>query len=200
MTYSPTKPDTGPSPLLDVSQIQTNFSVYATTYAVNHAALNSLNQGDHEAVVMELQTTDPGVTDTYDVVYCKNATTHAGTQPQLFVQVPKFLPTINDPRNKENVPMQLTYNQVNTAGPVYQSFLAGGYLLYFGTTSNIATNITLSPAPTKILSVIATPYQVGTNNIPWNVSVTILSNTQFKINSTVAIGVYTFGWVAIARN
>ncbi len=199
MTFSPIKPDSGPSPKIDVVQIQTDFSTYATIFAQNHSALNSQNQGDHEGIVLELQTQDPGVTNTYDVLYCKNAASHAGTQPQLFVQIPKFLPNQNDSRNVENVPMQLTYNQVNTSGPVYQSFLPGGYLLYLGTTSNIAANITLSPVPTKILSVIATPYQVGANNIPWDVNVFIVSNSQFKINSFAASGVYTFGFVAIAQ-
>lgn len=205
MTYSFIKPDAGPSPKDDVTQIRTNFSQFATLFNINHTALNNSNQGDHEAVVLTLQTVDPTVTEDLDVLYCKDASSQAGTQPQLFVRIPDFLPNANDPTVTKNDPMQLTYNSVNTAGPVYQSFLPGGYLLYFGSTSNIAVNITLSPAPTQILVAIATPNtmtSVGTA-VPFSVSTTILSNSTFKINSTLngtgPVIPYSFGWVAIAK-
>jgi hypothetical protein len=201
MTYSFIKPDAGPSPKLDAPIIQTNFSQFATIFANNHTALNVKNQGDHEKVVLELQNADPGVSEDLTVLYAKNASSNLGTQPQLFVQIPKFLPNQNDPNLAENIGMQLTYNTVNTAGPLFQSFLAGGYLIYFGSTSNIAVNITLSPAPTQIVTVIATPNNmtsIGTP-IPFDVSVQIINNSTFKINSQSATGVYTFGWVAIAK-
>jgi hypothetical protein len=200
MTYSHIKPDAGPSPALDASTIQTNFSQFATIFAVNHTLINDASQGEHEGMVFQLQSADPGVTQDLAVLYCKNATSKSGTQPQLFVQIPKFLPNQNDTTQAENTGMQLTYNSVNTAGPVYQSFLPGGYLLYFGSTSNIAVNITLSPAPTQIVMAIATPNNltsIGTP-IPFDVSTQILSNSTFKINSALASGIYTFGWIAIA--
>ena len=208
MTYSFQKPDAGPSPALDAAQIRTNFSQFASIFSTliaglsyNHTALNDRNQGDHESVILTLQAADPGVTEDLAVLYTKNASSMAGIQPQLFVQIPKFLPTDIDTTDALNAPMQLTYNSVNTAGPVYQSFLPGGYLLYFGSTSNIAVNITLSPAPTQILVAIATPNNmtiIGTP-VPFDVSTTIVSNSQFKINSTAAIGVYSFGFVVIAK-
>jgi len=198
MTYSITKPDAGPSPEIDVVQIMTNFATFATGLSANHTELNDPNQGDHENVILTLQTDDPGVTQDLTVLYCKNAPSQAGTQPQLFVQIPKFLPTDNDSTNAPNEPMQLTYNSVNIAGPVYQSFLPGGYLIYFGSTTNITVPITLSPAPTKILVAIATPNNLKVSNpTPFFVSTTILSNTQFMINSN-ATGTYSFGWMAIA--
>jgi hypothetical protein len=205
MTYSFVKPDAGPSPKDDVVQIRTNFSQFATIFNGNHTALNASNAGDHEPVVFTLQSADPGVTQDLDVLYCKNASSQAGTQPQLFVQIPDFLPNHNDPTVTKNDPMQLTYNSVNTAGPVYQSFLPGGYLLFFGSTSNIAVNITLSPAPTKILVAIATPNTMTTVGTPrpFFVSTQIVSNSTFKINSSLNIGgpviAYSFGWVAIAQ-
>lgn len=204
MTYSFIKPDGGPSPKVDVVQIRTNFSQFATIFNGNHTALNNTNQGDHENVILTKQTADPGVTQDLDVLYCKDATSQAGTQPQLFIQIPKFLPNQFDTTQAENTPMQLTYNSVNTAGPVYQSFLPGGYLLFFGSTSNIAVNITLSPAPTKILIAIATPNTMTTAGtpIPFNVSTTILTNSTFKINSTLngsgPVIAYSFGWMAVA--
>lgn len=204
MTYNPLKPDSGPSPLVDAPTIQTNFAQFAAIFSrtaggviYNHTPLNDNNQGDHEAILLEKQTADPGVTQLLDALYCKDATSNAGTQPQLFVQIPKFLPTILDTRNAPNNPMQLTYNAVNTAGPIYQSFLAGGYLVFFGTTNNIALNITLSPAPTTLLLAIAEPQNVLAGNTAFDVTTNIINNSTFKINSISAIGVYTFSWIAI---
>jgi hypothetical protein len=206
MTYSPTKPDSGPSPLIDVVQIKNDFSAWNTVFSTiiagltyNHTAMNNPNQGDHESVLMQLQNADPGVTQDLAVLYCKNAASNLGTQPQLVVQIAKFLPNQNDSTNAPNVDMQLSYNSVNLSGPVYQSFLQCGYLIYFGSTSNIAANIVLSPAPTKILVAIATPNNLTTigTPTPFFASTTILSNTTFKINSN-ATGAYLFGWVAIA--
>ena len=210
MTYSTTKPDRGPSPLIDVVQIQTNFAQFAAIFSsvsagifYNHTPINNKNQGDHESIIFSLQAADPGVTQNKDVLYSKNAASLSGSQPQLFVQIPKFLPNEKDQTDAQNIPMQLTYNAVNTAGPQYQSFLAGGYLVYFGSTMNIAVNIVLSPAPTKILVAIATPNNMTTvgTPIPYTVSTTIINNSTFKINSTLngsgPVVPYSFGWVAI---
>ena len=85
MSYSPSKPDPSPSPRLDASQIQTDFSVFGTSFAVNHVQMNNQNQGDHTTVIFTNQTLDPGVDQTLNVLYAINATSHANTQPQLFV-------------------------------------------------------------------------------------------------------------------
>jgi hypothetical protein len=196
MTYSHTKPDSGLSPAIDVTQIQTNFSQYATIFSNNHTALNNANQGDHEGVILTEQTNDPGVTQNLDVLYCKAASGSSGIQPQLFVQIPTFLPTANDPTVGPFAPLHMTFNVVNTSGPVYQSFLPGGNLLYFGTVSSISTPITLSPAPSSILVAIATPNNVQGFGNPFTVSTTINSASTFTINSN-ATGVFTFTWIAI---
>lgn len=199
MTYIPIKPDAGPSPNIDAPTIRDNFAAFAAIFSsssagiiYNHTALNEASQGNHQAVLMEKQTVDPEVTEDLAVLYCKDAPSNAGTQLQLFAKIQQFLPTIT------NAPMQLTYNQVNTVGPVYQSFLAGGYLIYFGTTMDVSVPITLSPVPTQILVAIACPY---TTTLPLNLSLDVrtnrLSNSQFQIISTNASGVYTFGWIAI---
>ena len=132
---------------------------------------------------------------------------NAGTVPgvatnQLFVQLPKFLPNMGE----SNFPMILTYNSVNTAGPVYQSFLPsaklqsntrGPYLFYFGSTTNIAVNITLSPAPSSLLLALAVPNtDSGTASIPWQSATNIINSSTFKIVSN-ATGVYRFSWMAI---
>jgi|HubBroStandDraft_2_1064218.scaffolds.fasta_scaffold00031_11 hypothetical protein len=199
MTYDPTSPNGLQSPKDQVTQVRTNFAQFASILAINHTGFNLTNQGDHEAVVLNNQSVDPGVTQDLDVIYCKNATSNLGTQPQIFLQIPKFLPTELDPTNAINAPMQLTYNQVNVAGPVFQSFLPGGYLFYFGTVSALGT-VTLSPAPTKILMAIANSNNLtgGSAPAPFDVQTRITSNSTFVISSALATGIFTFTWMAIA--
>lgn len=203
MTYLPDIPIGEDSPANQVTKVQGNFaklaSVFSQTIAgviYNHTPFNNFNQGDHEAILLQNQTLDPGVNQTLNVLYSKNASSAVGTQPQLFLQIPQFLPN-----NIPNTPMQLTYNAVNTAGPVYQSFLPGGYLLFFGMTSNIAIPIVLTPTPTIIIMAIANPNNkttVGTP-IPFDVSIVVTQPNTIKINSALASGVYTFTWMAIAK-
>ena len=206
MTYNPSKPDSGPSPKLDAPQIRADFSQFAAIFSrssggvfYNHTPLNNRNQGDHESIILQNQSADPGVTDDYDVLYAKNVTSKVDTQPQLFVQIPKFLPTAIDVVDAQNLPMQLTYNKVNTSGPIYQSFLPGGYLIYFGMVNDITINIVLSPEPTKILIALAEPNRLcaGAGSVPPTVSTKIIGNKTFKINSNIT-GTYTFTWLAIA--
>ena len=194
MTYSPIIPIGQESPANQVVQVQINFAQYAAKFSAlvagikyNHTALNSFNQGDHEAIILQKQTSDPGVTQNLDVLYCKDAVSALGTQPQLFIQIPQFLPNAI-----ANTPMQLTYNQVNTAGPtLYQSFLPGGYLLFFGTTTNSVTPITLTPTPSSILMAIA--YSSGTNV---DSQVVVTQPDKVTVN-TSAVGAFTFTWMAI---
>lgn len=197
MTFDPTQPTDLPPPKIAVDQIRTNFAQYQTQFSKNHEPLNASNQGKHDNVIFEKQTVNPTIAGNFADVFSKLVTSNSGSSQQLFGMIPQFLPNpyVNDP-------MQLTFNTVNTAGPVYQSFLPGGYVLYFGSTSNIAVPITLSPAPSAILCIIANPNNFTTigTPIPFDVSVTANANNfQFKIDSAIATGVYTFTWVCIAR-
>ena len=196
MTYSPTIPTDLPPPNIAVDSLRTNFAQYATNFKVNHVALNDSNQGKHANIILENQTIDPGVIGTYDAVYTKSVTSASSTSQQLFLQVPQFLPNA-----QPNLPMQLTFNSVNIAGPQYQTFLPGGYIMYFGKVSAVPVTITLVPAPTKIVCAIANPNNftsVGTA-IPFDVSTNVISASQFTIKSLAASGVYTFTWIAIAQ-
>lgn len=208
MTYSILKPDSGPSPAIDYAQIQTNFSTFGTAIAANHIGMNLFKQGFHGQVILEKQTVEPTIVGNEAIVFCKDAPSNLGTQPQLFSKIPKFLPTPTDSTQADNTSIQLTYNQVNTAGTVdpkytyYQSFLPGGYILYFGTCTDITATITLSPAPTNILIAVATPNTLTTTTFfPFTVATQILSSNTFKILSTLntpAIA-YSFGFYAIGK-
>jgi hypothetical protein len=209
MTYLPKKPDSGFSPFLDAPKIQTNFSVYSTAFAVNHVAINGNSPGSHNAIILERQTTDPVVDGDFCTLYNKNATSKAGTQPQLFVRIPKFLPTAQDTTKALNTPMQLTYNKVNVAGPIYQSFLPGGYLLFMGSVSgntagtSLSIQVILTPAPTALLNVRASAHTLTSASRPMDVSVIpdLTLNDRFVISSAAngsgGAVPYKFTWMAI---
>ena len=201
MTYSFVKPDAGPSPKDDAPQIRTNFSEWARIFALNHSAMNSQTQGDHTTIIFENLIRGPFITQSLTALFNKNAPSAAtgGIQPQLFVKVPDFLPTEWDTTElPQDAPaMQLTYNTVNVAGPQYQTFLPGGYVLYIGSTNNIGMTITLSPTPTKLLLAIATANNLDVNSLPFQVATRITGPDRFVINSN-ASGTYTFGYYAIA--
>lgn len=207
MSYVKTKPDPGPSPKDDASIIQGNFASFASSFANNHVALNAQNQGNHSTVIFENQTVDPEVINDLVALYNKDASSNIGTQPELFSRIQKFLPNKFDTVPAENNPIQLTFNKVNTAGPVYQSFLPGGYILYFGTVTDISVPVILSPIPTLILIAIAVPYTLTSPGVPfpYNVSTEInnVSHDRFMIFSTLnglgPVNPYKFGWLAIAQ-
>lgn len=211
MTYTPTKPDPGPSPRLDASNIRNNFASFATALAVNHIAMNADKQGFHEDVVLNKQAVDPEIVGNEAIVFCKDATSKLGTQPQLFVKVPKFLPTKTDTTNAPNSPMQATYNTVDTAGivnpgyTIYQSFLWGGYLFFFGFSTDITTPIVLTPDTTELLIAIAAPNDMKTVSLfsSYDVSTVILGSNSFRIisslNGSGPILPYRFGFYAIGK-
>lgn len=196
MSYDPTIPTDFPPPNIAVDKIRANFSQYATVFDNNHVALNATNQGKHTNVILQRQSVDPTIDDDFDALYGKSVATNSSTADEIFVRIPQFLPN-----QFPNAPMQLTFNSVNTSGPVYQSFMAGGYIIYFGTTSNIAVPITLSPVPSSIECIIADGNgftTVGTP-IPFDASVFFSGPTQFTISSVAATGVYRFSWFAIGK-
>jgi len=210
MTYIKNKPDSGKAPNIDAPKIQGNFSSFDTVFGNNHLSMNDPNQkqGDHTTIIFQSITGSPGKVFNAALLFARDAFSKAGTQPQLSVKIPQFLPN-----NIANSPMQLTYNTVNIIGPSqYQSFLLGGYLIYMGNISGasaasvpISTQITLVPAPTKILVAIATPNSFNTSSTPqpFDVSTTINNNSKFTIKSTSngsrsTVVNYRFTWVAIA--
>jgi len=211
MTYDPQIPLSTESPQTSASPVQVNFDQFAAIFSklalgvfYNHMPFNSSSQGKHAAMILQNQTLDPGVTEDLGVLYSKNATSAASTEPQLFAQIPKFLPTQTDTTDAPNAPMQLTYNSVNTAGPVYYSFLPGGYIFYFGlvTATNLVPHtITLTPAPTQILVAIANPNTVetGSEHRPLKISTNITAANTFDVYASFSpLAQYDFSWMAVA--
>jgi hypothetical protein len=202
MTYSPNIPQGSDTVANSATPIRTDFSQFAAIFGSNHTPLNNSKQGNHGTIIFERQPGNPDVTNNFFSLYNKNAISNVGTQPQLFMRIPVFLPTKLDPNSPGNPAMQLTYSTVNLIGPIYQSFLAGKYLIYFGTkmitSPAIFTTITVSPAPTKILMAIANPNTTN-SGVAWQTSTNIISNTQFQIFVQSFVGSpIPFTWVAIA--
>lgn len=201
MTYSITTPQGSISPADQVGQVQTNFSVYNTVFSENHVGLNASNQGKHSTVIIENRASDPGVTESFVVLYNKNAisgVSPAPGQPQLFCQIPQFLPN-----NIPNTGMQLTYNTVGLSGPIYYSFLPGGFLFYFGVVSDITLPIVLSPVPTRLIMASATSNVLTSPGTPIapQVSVELMStpSIQIQIHQNGLTGAHNFTWMAIAE-
>ncbi len=208
MTYNPNIPQGPIAPDVQTVDVRTNFSQFDVVFGNNHSPLNSSRQGDHEAIVLEKQLSDPVIDEDLVAFYCKDVASKVSSEPQLFFKIPKFLPTLLDPKNQPSRPVQLTYNTVDIVGPIFQSFLPDGYLLFFGSTSNIAITITLPVATNGILLAIATPNTMTTAGtpIPFNVSTSVVNtanNNQFNIMSTLNAGgpliPYSFTWMAVAR-
>lgn len=215
MTYDPQIPLVTESPLTSASPIQVNFDQFAKIFSnlsgmvnYNHMPFNNPHQGKHGAMVFQNQTVDPEVTGDWASLYPKNVTSAAGTEPQLFARIPKFLPTEIDTTDATNSPMQLTYNSVNTSGPMYYSFLPGGYIWYFGRVILTAANphtITLSPIHGEIMACFAFPETIGSGSSagrPLKISVfNKQPNPQsFKVYVTLAGStLYSFSWMAIAK-
>lgn len=210
--YDPNQPENLPAPNTGVFSVRDNFSAYATGFNKNHVALNASNQGKHGNVILQQQSSDPSVEGGFDSLYGKSVTSNSSTSQELFARIPQFL-TVDKP----NTPEQLTFNVVNTTGtPLYQSFLPGGYVLYFGTVTNNVVNtpltsvITLSPAPSKIVCAIANPTRLalvsgaGTLLAPQKVNV-VLSTTNtaqftiFAVAPGTGLSVGDITWIAIAK-
>ncbi len=203
MTYNPKIPVGNNSPANQASAIQTDFSQFASIFSstsgganYNHRAINSDNQGKHESVIFQNQAGTPFFNGRYISIFSKNSASKASTEPQLFYKLPVFLPIPQDTNKAGNSAILWTYNKVNTVGPVYQSFLMGGYLLYFGQVSALG-DITLTPSPTKIIMAIAYPNNLSGGQ-PFSVNVNIKNTNTITIFSN-ASGAFTFTWMAIAN-
>ena len=203
MTYNPDIPNTIDSPASQQAAIQTNFAQFAAIYSTlsggviyNHMPINGSQEGKHAAVLMNSQASDPAVTNNYAALYAKNVVSNAGAALQLFARIQDFLPNGKD----QNHPMQLTFDTVNTAGPQYQTFLAGGYVLYMGTSLPNVT-ITLVPAPVTLCCVQATSNRmtIAGTLVPILSGTQILTASTFQIKSSNDPGGTTFAWFAIGN-
>lgn len=213
MTYIPNKPDTGKSPKLDASKIKNNFSIFQTVFGKDHVPLNTANQGDHSTIIFTARANIPVTPENGSVLYSRQAPSKAGIQPQLFLRPPDFLPTNQDSTTIDSTPMQLTYNTVNLTAPIFQSFLIGGYFIYFGSVSGMTAGIDIKtvdvvilvPAPTKLIFAQAAPNTVTSSSAAQNFTIAVQLNTttndRFTVttsgNNRSAIIAYSFTWMAI---
>ncbi len=212
MSYSANSPQDLPPPNIAVDQIRANFNQFANSLAASHTPMNDENQGKHEAVIFQALGSTPSGGNTGDNMWCERITNSSptSTAAQLFMRVPAFggLPALRQ---------QLTYDVVNTAGPVYQSFTPGifltdrqspsCYLWYFGQASfsspASSVDVTLTPAPRKILCIIANPQQFNAATVPGPKGCSVLAkadNTGFTIFGPNNTNPNTFTWIALGAS
>lgn len=211
MTYEKNQPEDLPPPNIGVQSVRENFLQYFNAFNSNHSALNTSNQGKHSNVILQQQGNDPSVEVGFDTLYGKSVITTSSTSQELFARIPQFLSL-----DKPNIPEQLTFNTINIAGPQYQSFLAGGYIIYFGKVSTLTINVpltavvTLSPVPSKIVCVIPNPTRLAlyTGTLPGlspqkvNVILSTVNTAEFTIFAVApGPGLYVgdINWLAIAK-
>jgi hypothetical protein len=199
MTFIPDYPSAQNSPLGSYAQIQTNYAQYASIFSsqasgviYNHFPLNSSTQGNHAAVLFDNQITDPPVTNNLVALYAKKYPANVG-QPELFLRIKNFLPN-----GMQNYPMMWTLNTVSLSSP-YQSFLLGGYIIFWGSATRSGpdtTLITLSPAPSSLINAFASANQ-GTSTSGSNIGTQILTSSTFNIVWGMTPVFASAGWMAI---
>ena len=205
--YDPNQPTDLPPPDIGIQSIKSNFSQYAIGFGNNHVPLNATYEGKHTNVILQQQGSDPVVEGGFDSLYIKPIISNLIPSEELFVRIPQFLTP-----DKPNDPMQLTFNIVNVAGPQYQSFLAGGYIIYWGKIASVVgvinSTITLVPKPSKIICVIPNPTRlVGVTSLvsaplPLFVTLSTINVDEFTIKSGTIANPKITGdvfWLAICR-
>lgn len=114
---------------LSCPQLRSNFEQVYNAFAENHIPIttpNDIFSGMHTELQMTSQS-DPTTLSNEVALYSKTGT---GSQPQIFFRG----------LSSGNI-IQLSYQNVISTGPYYQSFIAGPYILLFGKITGIPANV-----------------------------------------------------------
>ena len=198
-SWNPNIPQPTQSPSSSQPFILINNQNWPTIFGRNHVTMNNNNQGKHGAVIYKTQTALPSVTGDWGTIFSLSVGSNSGTNTQLFYRTKQFVP------GQTNSPMQFTFNQVNLVGADQQSFIMGGYLVYFGTFNlnggaGTNTTITLSPQPASINTIQVSYNTARLNRDSNSVSVVGLNNFQFKVTQNQGGGPYTFTYFVIGTS
>lgn len=119
---------------LSCPQLRGNFEQIYNAFSENHVPITTANDifsGMHTELQMTTQS-DPATLIDEVALYSKTGT---GGQPQIFFRG----------RSSGNI-IQLSYQNVISTGPYYQSFIAGPYILLFGKLLQISNGTTITYA------------------------------------------------------
>lgn len=193
--WFPSIPTSEQTPAASQPFILINNQNWPTLFNVNHGAMNSIVQGQHEEINFKQQSTDPIVTQDLGNLYCKSASNKSGSALQLFWRMKNFI--LSQPNNPE----QITFSSVSTSNP-YQSFLIGGYVVYMGTFSlsgaGSTVTVSVSPTPTALLSVITTITSGGSGNNTASLAVGLFPGVPQNFQITLGqSGTVTGNYLAI---
>lgn len=125
MTYDVNIPSEEQSPSVSQPGIKINYFEYDRIFKLNHMEMNNDNEGNHSFVIFKNQSSDPSVIPPVGTLFGKIGSGVANSA-NVFFKTSKFLP------NQENTAELLTFNVAANIIDQYQSFMMGGYIVYFG--------------------------------------------------------------------
>jgi hypothetical protein len=181
MGYNPNIPQSTSKRAVSQRQILTNYQAIFNTFAENHAALGTANQGRHNVLILRPQigiTPDPTTSATQTALYNKAVS----TIPNLF-----FRP------NSNQTPIQMTYPSISTASAATSqySYVAGPFIVYGGRINNVTNGQTIGPlAPGANLRYVGIATERGANDLDIDVNYAIPTNitgTSFTVRFTSTI-------------
>ena len=173
--------------------IKDNFTTFANAFAINHQAMNSLNQGNHTFLVLKTQTTPAIINKDIGTLFCKSLTNARGTSNQVFYNYSSYTTT------KVNT-VQMTYNDITYIGTQQQTFYLGGYVVYMGKLAYTSNSLTVNLTPNSsglffAGATLETPAPLATP-IP---SANIVSSSQVIFSTSASIAGATLNYVIIGQ-
>lgn len=178
MSYNPNIPQSTSKRAVSQRQILSNYQAIFNTFAENHAALGTANQGRHNVLILRSQSGDPTTTATQTALYNKLVS----SIPNLF-----FRPS------SSQTPIQMTYPSISTSPTATSqySFVAGPFIVYGGRVNNVTNGQVIGPlAPGVNLRYVGIATERGTNDLDIDVNYAIptnISGTSFTVRFTSTI-------------
>lgn len=179
--YNPSVPVPNHLPSQDVSDMQTNTASISGLISVDHFGFGDANAGQHQKSTYVIQGSDPAIVPDSAIVYSKNLTTDALTQPEIYV------------RHPTGSPILLTRGLPDPS--LGEGGFYGGLQIRTGSASTPSAVTFSSPFPTACLTVVACPFDTAAQV---NITSASLSTTGFTATEggspSGTIGYY---WIAI---
>jgi len=172
MSYNPNIPQSTSKRAISQRQILANYQAIFNTFAENHAALGTANQGRHNVLILRSQGSDPATGATQTALYNKLV----ASVPNLF-----FRP------NSSQTPIQLTYPSISTSPSATSqySFVAGPFIVYGGRVNGVTNGQVIGPlSPGANLRYVGIATERGPSDLDIDLNYAIptnISGTSFTV-------------------
>ncbi len=181
MSYSPNIPNVGDFLSISQKQMLANFQAINNTFLIDHVALTAVeNVGQHNALTLRPQVSDPTTSATQSALYTKLVT----SVPQLFFR-----------SNSNATPIQMSNSNLNTVqtgatADTQSSFLAGPFTIYMGFIRNCPNLQVVTLLPSSTLIYVGLTTILANSRIPTTFNIaaaqTIAAN-QFTVRYNPAL-------------